>query len=112
MTRWRYQRLRLRQIIFNIYSIGPVLITVLALAVAEATGNPSHTAPERYWIVYVGLAVVAIAVGWHLSLIITTGPPRWAMVLYMFINLPLLYFLTMFNAEIIAMGARYWEAPM
>ena len=73
---------------------------------------PSRTAPERYWIVYFGFAVVAIGIAWHLALIITTPRPRWAMVLYMILNLPILYFLVMIYAEVIAMGHRYWEVPM
>ena len=101
----------MRQVVSRIYRVGPVWITGLALFQCMRL-DPSHTAPERYWIVYFGLAVVAIGIVWHSSLIVTTPRPRKEMVLYMILNLPLLYFLTMMYAEVIAMGRRYWEAPM
>ena len=101
----------MRQVVSKIYRVGPVWITGLTLFLCSSL-NPSHTAPERHWIVYVGLAVVAIGIVWHLSLIVTAPRPRTEMVLYMILNMPLLYFFSMIYFEVIAMGQRYWEAPM
>jgi hypothetical protein len=101
----------MRQVLFNIYRIGPIWITVSVFFLA-ASLVPSRTADERLWIVYLAWPIVALAVIWHLSLIVTTTRPKWEMVLYAFLNLPYLYFVTFIYLEIIALGRRYWEAPM
>jgi len=99
------------KVVSRIYRVGPVWVTGLALFLCFSL-NPSHTVPERFWIINVGEVIVAVGVIWHLSLIVTTARPRWEMVLYAVLNLPPLYFLTMLYAEVIALGHRYWEAPM
>jgi hypothetical protein len=100
----------MQQVVCNIYRLGPVSMTGLALF-QLVRFTPSRTSHEHgHWVGYLGYSFVAVAVIWHFSLICRTKRLKGEMVLYAILNLPPLFFLTMFYATVIMLGPRIFEA--
>jgi hypothetical protein len=99
----------MQRVIYRTYQLGPVTMTAVALLVLMRF-TPSQT-EHGLWVGCVAYSVVGVALIWHVSLFLTTKRPKGEMIFYAIINLPLLYFMTMFYASLYAMGPRFFEAP-
>jgi len=99
----------MRQLIHRIYRIGPVTMTVVVLQ-ALVRFTPSQT-EHGLWVWFVAYSVVGVALIWHVSLFLTRTRPKGEMALYAILNLPFLFFLTMFYGSVYAIGPRFYDAP-
>ena len=102
-------RATLPEVVGNIYRLGPVTMTAMVMPVAILLGR--SPVEHGIWVICIAYSYVALALIWHISLLYATGRP-YAMTLYLFINLPILFWMTVLYAETYMAGPRYWEHPM